>query len=100
MAGKRANMVVAGKEGRRRRPTSGEGAMAFALSDLATQPLRTRASRGNGTLQAEQPPPEGGDSILDHVSAGIFGCDATGRITFFNRRAAELWGREPRLDGK
>lgn len=29
------------------------------------------------------------------MSAAIFSCNVEGRITFFNRRAAELWGRAP-----
>lgn len=32
------------------------------------------------------------------MSAGIFSCNAAGRITFFNRRAVELWGRTPELN--
>jgi len=32
------------------------------------------------------------------LPAGIFSCDAEGRITFFNRRAAEVWGRTPELN--
>lgn len=31
------------------------------------------------------------------IPAAVYTCDAEGRITYFNRRAAELWGREPRL---
>jgi PAS domain S-box-containing protein len=31
------------------------------------------------------------------MPAGVYTCDAEGRLTFYNRRAAELWGREPRL---
>ncbi len=42
--------------------------------------------------------PPGAERMLDLMPAGIFGCDATGQITFFNRHAAELWGREPRLN--
>jgi PAS domain S-box-containing protein len=32
------------------------------------------------------------------MPAAVYSCDEEGRITFFNRRAAELWGREPKLD--
>jgi PAS domain S-box-containing protein len=32
------------------------------------------------------------------MPAAVYSCDQEGRITFFNRRAAELWGREPKLD--
>jgi chemotaxis methyl-accepting protein methylase len=35
--------------------------------------------------------------ILELMPAGVYTCDAEGRITLFNRRAAELWGREPAL---
>lgn len=36
-------------------------------------------------------------SLLDSDSTGVYSCDATGMITFFNKHAAELWGREPAL---
>jgi PAS domain-containing protein len=32
------------------------------------------------------------------MPAAVYSCDEEGRITFFNRRAAELWGREPKLN--
>lgn len=35
--------------------------------------------------------------LLTLMPAAVYTCDAEGRITFFNRHAAELWGREPRL---
>jgi DNA-binding response OmpR family regulator len=31
------------------------------------------------------------------MPAAVYSCDEEGRITFFNRHAAELWGREPKL---
>lgn len=37
--------------------------------------------------------------LVSLLPAGVYSCDATGRLTFFNRRAAQLWGREPALDG-
>ena len=37
-------------------------------------------------------------AVLELMPAGVYACDAQGRITFFNRRAAELWGREPALN--
>jgi PAS domain S-box-containing protein len=37
-------------------------------------------------------------SLLNLMPAAVYACDADGRITFYNRRAAELWGREPRLN--
>ncbi|HME60769.1 MAG TPA: PAS domain S-box protein, partial [Candidatus Binatia bacterium] len=37
------------------------------------------------------------ENILSLMPAAVYRCDERGRITFFNPRAAELWGREPRL---
>ena len=31
------------------------------------------------------------------MPAAVYSCDADGRINYFNRRAVELWGREPAL---
>ncbi|TDQ28940.1 PAS domain-containing sensor histidine kinase [Zeaxanthinibacter enoshimensis] len=38
-----------------------------------------------------------GTDILDNVPAAIYTCDTQGRVTYFNKAAAELWGREPEL---
>jgi PAS domain S-box-containing protein len=38
------------------------------------------------------------ENILSLMPAGVYICDDEGRITFFNQRAAELWGREPKLN--
>jgi PAS domain S-box-containing protein len=38
------------------------------------------------------------ENTLSLMPAGVYTCDDEGRITFFNRRAADLWGREPNLD--
>lgn len=35
--------------------------------------------------------------LLDTISAAIYTCDLDGRLTYFNKAAAELWGREPEL---
>lgn len=35
--------------------------------------------------------------LLSLMPMAVYTCDAEGRITFFNRQAAELWGREPRI---
>ena len=35
--------------------------------------------------------------VLDAVPMGIYACDANGLIRRFNRTAAELWGRAPRV---
>jgi PAS domain S-box-containing protein len=36
-------------------------------------------------------------TILETLPAPVYTTDATGHITWFNRAAAELWGREPEL---
>ena len=36
--------------------------------------------------------------LLDNLPAAAYTCDAEGLITYFNRGAAELWGREPKLN--
>jgi PAS domain S-box-containing protein len=36
-------------------------------------------------------------AILDLLPVAVYTCDAEGLITQYNRKAAELWGREPRL---
>lgn len=38
------------------------------------------------------------EQLATLIPVGVFACDAQGRITFYNRRAAELWGRAPALD--
>ncbi|PTY08636.1 hypothetical protein DB347_03405 [Opitutaceae bacterium EW11] len=37
------------------------------------------------------------EHLASLIPVGIFACDAAGHITFFNRRAVELWGREPSI---
>src|SRR5205823_4376308 len=36
--------------------------------------------------------------FLDTLPAAAYTCDAEGLITYFNRRAVEVWGREPKLN--
>jgi PAS domain S-box-containing protein len=36
--------------------------------------------------------------LVSLMPAAVYACDEAGRITFYNQRAAELWGREPRLN--
>jgi PAS domain S-box-containing protein len=38
------------------------------------------------------------ESLLSLMPAAVYACDAKGRITFYNPRAAELWGRKPKLN--
>ena len=48
---------------------------------------------GRGKVAAIEPPA----SLLEILPAAVYTVDREGRITYFNRKAAELWGREPRL---
>lgn len=54
------------------------------------------------TLKTLQPPGPHGEAefrrLLDKLPAGAYTCDENGLITYFNVRAAELWGRAPRLN--
>jgi signal transduction histidine kinase len=36
--------------------------------------------------------------LLEKLPAGAYTCDADGLITYFNERAAQLWGRAPKLN--
>jgi PAS domain S-box-containing protein len=36
--------------------------------------------------------------LLEGLPAAAYTCDRDGRITYFNKRAVELWGREPKLN--
>jgi PAS domain S-box-containing protein len=36
--------------------------------------------------------------LLENLPAAAYICDADGLITYFNRRAVDLWGREPELN--
>ena len=46
-----------------------------------------------GGPAALDPPPE----FLEKLPLAIYACDADGRVLWFNSRAAELWGRAPRI---
>src|SRR5690242_12024395 len=36
--------------------------------------------------------------LLEKLPAAAYTCDSEGLITYFNARAVELWGREPKLN--
>lgn len=50
-----------------------------------------------GSLPVERADVADFHRVLDAVPAGAYICDRDGLITYFNRRAAEIWGREPLL---
>jgi len=47
-------------------------------------------------------PVNGNDSsfrrLLDVLPAAAYTCDTEGLITYFNQRAVEIWGREPKVN--
>ncbi|HWG42500.1 MAG TPA: hypothetical protein VN688_06900 [Gemmataceae bacterium] len=55
-------------------------------------------------IQPQQPETtrNGNDSsihrLLEVLPAAAYTCDAEGLITYFNRRAVEIWGREPKVN--
>ncbi len=36
--------------------------------------------------------------LVEKLPAAAYTCDAEGLITYFNQRASELWGRDPKLN--
>jgi PAS domain S-box-containing protein len=50
---------------------------------------RARADASDGQVEMRR--------LLENLPTAAYTCDADGLITYFNRRAAEVWGREPRL---
>jgi two-component system, chemotaxis family, CheB/CheR fusion protein len=45
----------------------------------------------NAPVSALQP-------VLDHLPVGAYLCDSAGLITYYNKRAVDLWGRAPALN--
>jgi len=64
------------------------GGIAFDISDR----VRAEASLRASDVRMR--------TLLALLPAGVYACDAEGRMTFYNRRAAELWGYEPTLPEK
>jgi PAS domain S-box-containing protein len=64
----------------------------MSVDELATtpNPALARLARTAAALQAS---PE----FLDKLPLAIYACDAAGRLLWFNARAAQLWGRTPRI---
>jgi PAS domain S-box-containing protein len=68
------------------------GAVSGAVNMLVDiGPLKTAEQEARASENRLQ-------SLLNLMPAAVYACDAEGRITFFNRRAAELWGCEPQLN--
>ncbi len=75
----------------------------LALAEIVTQSAAMIISSYNEirerlqTQEALRGSEERISKLLELMPAAVYTCDAAGRITYFNRRAAEIWGREPRL---
>jgi two-component system sensor kinase FixL len=56
----------------------------------------------NGQLQSSPFPLRNGEvmwrRVVENLPAAAYTCDAAGLVTYFNPRAVELWGREPKLN--
>jgi PAS domain-containing protein len=57
---------------------------------LVSQSPQTEPARHIGDLEFSR--------LLAKLPAAAYTCDAEGFITYFNERAAELWGRDPKLN--
>jgi PAS domain S-box-containing protein len=58
------------------------GALTHALPGL---------NEASGEILAAPPP------LIDLLPTAIYACEASGRVRWYNRRAAELWGRAPEI---
>jgi len=56
----------------------------------AGQPEQAESARHRSTLEFRR--------LLEKLPAAAYTCDAEGLITYYNSRAVELWGREPKLN--
>ena len=64
-------------------------------------PNRIRRDAGADRLIEDRPSGFGGEEyyrLLEKLPAAAYTCDANGLITYFNRRAVEIWGCEPKLN--
>lgn len=88
------------------RPSGGFSWVAVRGRGMYTEDGRVTGMIGvlqeiNGRKRAEQALLDREERLNQLVSlmpAGTYACDSRGRITFYNKRAVELWGREPRIN--
>jgi signal transduction histidine kinase len=57
-----------------------------------------RAWRTGPLVLAQAPVATEHRRLLEHLPVGAYTCDVGGLITYYNPRAAELWGRAPKLN--
>src|SRR5262249_31947553 len=70
---------------------------AFPISQDQSPPLTVPAQNGPAQNAPARNSPEGDSNLLDALPAAVYTTDAAGIVTFCNRAAAELAGREPRI---
>jgi len=63
----------------------------------AAQKQREELIQKNAALAESELSKKKIENILSVMPVAVYTCDEEGRITYFNQRAAELWGREPCL---
>ena len=74
------------------------GQISAALSNLRAEVEARRRSEAQKTAAAAlRESEERMQQLVSLMPAAIYTCDEVGRITYYNKRAVELWGREPEL---
>ena len=63
----------------------------MSMEDVAVRMVQRAAFARQASLLDSAP------ELIEKLPVGVYACDARGRLLWFNTRAAELWGREPRL---
>lgn len=65
------------------------------LNSSEREPPASPTSRADSML--EQQAASRCQALSDSDSTGVYSCDAAGVITYYNNRAANLWGRSPAI---
>jgi PAS domain-containing protein len=72
------------------------------VNSQAERTAKEKAVRESGAVGQAEPAAGRSDlafrRMVEKLPAAAYTCDADGLITYFNRRAVELWGREPKLN--
>jgi PAS domain S-box-containing protein len=63
------------------------------MTETAISLISELADRSDDLARFLDEPP----ALLDLLPIAVYACDADGRVRWFNRRAAELWDRAPRI---